>query len=88
MLIANFAIWVPRGLKGLAVYFTGEIIVFFKIMELHSYFYGEPSRDKKEFNGEKMTIIFPFLVNLKALFMRFEITWTSLVLSVIISASF
>ena len=29
-------------------------------MELNSYFYGPSSREKKEFNGEKMTIIFLF----------------------------
>ena len=36
-------------------------------MELNYYFYGAPSRDKKEFNGEKMTIIFPFLPQMSIL---------------------
>lgn len=30
-------------------------------MEPNTYFYGPYSREKKEFNGEKVTIIFPFL---------------------------
>jgi hypothetical protein len=51
----------PRGLRVLIIYFTAEIIIFFRIMEPNTYFYGPYSREKKEFNGEKVTIIFSFL---------------------------
>jgi hypothetical protein len=51
----------PRGLTDFIIYFTTEIIIFFRIMESNTYFYGAYSREKKEFNGEKVTIIFPFL---------------------------
>ena len=36
-------------------------------MEWNSHYYGTSSREKKEFNGEKMTIIFPFLLQMSIL---------------------
>jgi hypothetical protein len=51
----------PRGLTDFIIYFTTEIIIFFRIMELNTYFYGAYSREKQELNREKVTIIFPFL---------------------------
>jgi len=43
----------PRGVKGLAVIFTVEIIIFLKIMELNPYFYGASSREKRNLLGKK-----------------------------------
>jgi len=52
MLVSEFAIPMPSGLKGLAVYFMSEIIISLEIMESDTYFYGARSREKEEFIRE------------------------------------
>jgi hypothetical protein len=58
----DFAIRMPSVLSGLTVHFNSEIIIFF--LELWSsipIFMEQTLGKNKEFIGEKVTIIFPFL---------------------------
>ncbi|KPK88174.1 MAG: hypothetical protein AMJ94_15740 [Deltaproteobacteria bacterium SM23_61] len=58
---SNFAIRVPRGVRGVINEFIVEIIIFLRLWNRIPNFM-EPILEKiKEYYGEKVTIIFPFL---------------------------